>query len=429
MDTSSSVYSTGSIAEAAGSPLSENFQLRVEASASLLSESDDTLSEESDIIMASSRLKKCTSQKKFKETRHSVYRGVRRRNTDKWVCEVREPHKKTRIWLGTYPTAEMAARVHDVVALAFKGRSVCLNFVDLVWRLPVRASTDANDIRRAEAAEAFCVECSSHRVETPAPNCIRNGVRTRPHAPLDHRPMRSVSATRPETTHALPCARRESHAPARAGEDILFCKYLHDLFENKGDKPVAMKDEEWKKMNRKTFGLIRQYIGHEAKTSENKALLMRRLVNLKLQRETTVAEHTSEFQNLVNQLTSVDLQFDNEMQALLLMSSLLKNAQRRENGYDRLKCVAQALVSEEVGKEIEVKEEVITGVLKKDGGGHKREVALLGAFYCDQVEHIKRDCPKYKAQDQSSDTTATIVMADEDENDVLLAASEDGKSD
>ncbi|GFZ06993.1 ERF family protein 38 [Actinidia rufa] len=90
MDTSSSVYSTGSIAEAAGSPLSENFQLRVEASASLLSESDDTLSEESDIIMASRRLKKCTSQKKFKETRHSVYRGVRRRNTDKWVCEVRD---------------------------------------------------------------------------------------------------------------------------------------------------------------------------------------------------------------------------------------------------------------------------------------------------------------------------------------------------
>ena len=45
-------------------------------------------------------------------------------------------------------------------------------------------------------------------------------------------------------------------------------------------------------------------------------------MNLKLQRETTVAEHTSEFQNLVNQLTSVDLQFDDEMQALLLLSSL-----------------------------------------------------------------------------------------------------------
>ncbi|GFY87450.1 hypothetical protein Acr_05g0010890 [Actinidia rufa] len=51
-------------------------------------------------------------------------------------------------------------------------------------------------------------------------------------------------------------------------------------------------------------------------------------------------------------------------------------------------------------------------------------------FYCYQEGHIKRDCPKYKAQDQYSDTTATAVMAvDEDEIDVLLAASDDGKSD
>ena len=34
---------------------------------------------------------------------------------------------------------------------------------------------------------------------------------------------------------------------------------------------------------------------YQAKTSRNKALLMRKLVNLKLQREITVAEHTSEF--------------------------------------------------------------------------------------------------------------------------------------
>ena len=106
-------------------------------------------------------------------------------------------------------------------------------------------------------------------------------------------------------------------------ENILFYKDFFDPLENKGEKPEAKKDEEWRKMNRKTIGLIRQYIGHEvfhhvaqetsayelwikleemyrAKISQNKALLMRRLVNLKLQRETTVAEHTSEFQSLVN---------------------------------------------------------------------------------------------------------------------------------
>nr|AZL19421.1 transcription factor ERF19 [Fragaria x ananassa] len=110
-----------------------------------------------EVILASSRPKKRAGRRVFKETRHPVYRGVRRRNNNKWVCEVREPNKKTRIWLGTYPTAEMAARAHDVAALALRGKQACLNFADSAWRLPVPASNDQLDIRRAaaEAAETF----------------------------------------------------------------------------------------------------------------------------------------------------------------------------------------------------------------------------------------------------------------------------------
>ncbi|GFZ02553.1 hypothetical protein Acr_15g0011610 [Actinidia rufa] len=48
-------------------------------------------------------------------------------------------------------------------------------------------------------------------------------------------------------------------------------------------------------------------------------------------------------------------------------------------------------------------------------------------FYCDQKGYIKRDYPKYKAPDQSSNTAATIVMANENESDVLLATLKDGK--
>ncbi|KAF5199592.1 Dehydration-responsive element binding factor [Thalictrum thalictroides] len=109
------------------------------------------------VILASNRPKRSAGRKKFKETRHPVYRGVRSRNNDKWVCEVREPNKKSRIWLGTYETAEMAARAHDVAALALRGRSACLNFADSMWRLPTPDSTDAKDIRKAasEAAEMF----------------------------------------------------------------------------------------------------------------------------------------------------------------------------------------------------------------------------------------------------------------------------------
>ncbi|XVF10677.1 hypothetical protein REPUB_Repub07fG0203100 [Reevesia pubescens] len=114
-------------------------------------------SDEEVLLLATNRPKKRAGRRIFKETRHPIFRGVRRRNKDKWVCELREPNKKTRIWLGTYPTPEMAARAHDVAALAFRGKAACLNFADSTWRLPVPASMDAINIRRAaaEAAEAF----------------------------------------------------------------------------------------------------------------------------------------------------------------------------------------------------------------------------------------------------------------------------------
>jgi hypothetical protein len=126
--------------------------------------------------------------------------------------------------------------------------------------------------------------------------------------------------------------------------------YQKDLFLPLGGiekKPMSMKDEEWEVLDRKALGTIWMSLKtsmdfniskentmkelmdtlaklYEKPSASNKVFLMKILFNMKMSEGGFVVDHLNEFNMVTNQLSSVKVDFDDEVRALLILCSLPK---------------------------------------------------------------------------------------------------------
>ena len=249
-------------------------------------------------------------------------------------------------------------------------------------------------------------------------------------------------------------------------EDFLYSKKLHFPLDK---KPEDMKDDEWNLLDRQVLGVIRLTLSknvvhnvakektttglmkalsdmYEKPSVNSKVHLMKKLFNLKMGEGALVVEHLNNFNTVINQLVSVDIKFDDEICALILLASLpnswepMRAAVTNSIGNAKLKFIdirdtilakeihrkdsgeastsSSALNVENRGRNFERNSKKSSGRDKSRFRSKSRGRKKVECWNCGKIGHISKNCraPK-KNEDKKSDEVNVIA---EDVHDALL---------
>ncbi|CAI9757912.1 unnamed protein product [Fraxinus pennsylvanica] len=110
----------------------------------------------------------CTEKRKQRQSKQDKpYRGIRMRKWGKWVAEIREPNKRSRIWLGSYSSPVAAARAYDTAVFYLRGPSARLNFPECINEDEVGHELSAADIRKKATEVGARVDALQNTLHAP----------------------------------------------------------------------------------------------------------------------------------------------------------------------------------------------------------------------------------------------------------------------
>jgi hypothetical protein len=246
------------------------------------------------------------------------------------------------------------------------------------------------------------------------------------------------------SVHGMVCLNSSNYSVWKTKmEEILYVKDLYEPILNE-TRPSGRVDSEWKNWNRKAVGTIRQFVDnsvlqhiandtnayelwkkleamYERKNALSKASLMRKLVKLEYHDGDSIGVHLNDFQGMVNQLSAMKMSLDDELQALLLLSSLPESwdtlvvslSNSAPEGKLTMEMVKASLLNEEtrrkdMGSSNRSEANYVaqddkrgrsknrTSHNRDSSRGRSKSKSKFTCHYCNKPGHLKKYCRKWK---------------------------------